>query len=102
MPNRVTSVMDQMEEQGGALRDKVSDTVSEVKENVAGMGRTAAQKIDENRDAAASGLEKAASAIEDKAGALPGGEKVNDLANVTADKLRSTADYACGRTTGTP
>lgn len=85
--------MDQMEEQGGALRDKVSDTVSEVKENVAGMGRTAAQKIDENRDAAASGLEKAASAIEDKAGALPGGEKVNDLANVTADKLRSTADY---------
>jgi ElaB/YqjD/DUF883 family membrane-anchored ribosome-binding protein len=57
------------------------------------LGRTAAAKIDENRDAATSGLETAASTLREKADSLPGGDKVTSLAHTTADKLSSTADY---------
>lgn len=57
------------------------------------LGRTAADKINENRGPAASGLEKAASTVHEKAASLPGGEKVADLAHTTADKLASTAEY---------
>ena len=53
----------------------------------------AADKIDDNREAAASGLDKVASAIHEKADSLPGGEKVSSLAHATADKVSSTADY---------
>jgi ElaB/YqjD/DUF883 family membrane-anchored ribosome-binding protein len=53
----------------------------------------AAEKIDGNRDAAASGLDSAASAIRRTAGSLPGGERVSDMAHATAGKLSNTADY---------
>ena len=64
-----------------------------MKDKVAELGRTAANKIDENRDAAASGLESAASALHEKADSLPGGEKVTSLAHATAQKLSTSADY---------
>ena len=70
-----------------------TDTATEGKENVPDLGSTAAHKIDENRDAAASGLEKAASALHEKAESLPGGEKVASIAHATAENLSSTADY---------
>lgn len=57
------------------------------------LGRTATDKIDEDRGAVATGLDKAASALHEKAESLPGGEKVTSLAHATADKLSSTADY---------
>ena len=44
-------------------------------------------------DAAAGKLDKAASALHEKAESLPGGEKVSSLAHATAEKLSSTADY---------
>jgi hypothetical protein len=46
-----------------------------------------------NRDAAASGLENAAVALQGKADRLPGGDKSAGLAHATAEKLRSTAGY---------
>jgi ElaB/YqjD/DUF883 family membrane-anchored ribosome-binding protein len=64
-----------------------------VKDKVSDLGRTAADTIDENRGAAASGLEKAASALHENAGSLPGGEKVSSLAHAAAEKLSSTAGY---------
>ena len=39
------------------------------------LGHTAADKIDVNRDAAAGGIEKAASALHEKADSLPGGKR---------------------------
>lgn len=71
----------------------LSSTATQVKDKVSEAGRTAADKIDEKRGAAAGGLEKAASALHEKAESLPGGEKVTSLAHATADKLSSTADY---------
>jgi ElaB/YqjD/DUF883 family membrane-anchored ribosome-binding protein len=57
------------------------------------MGRAAAEKIDENRSAAAGGLDSAASALHQKADKLPGGESVKGAAHTAADALSSTADY---------
>ena len=47
----------------------------------------------QHRGAAATGLDKAASALHDKAESLPGGEKVTSLAHAAADRMTSTADY---------
>ena len=78
---------------GRSVTDKVSDAATEMKDKVADLGRTAADKINENRGATASGLEKAASTIHENAASLPGGEKVAELAHSTADKLTTTAEY---------
>ena len=96
MPNKATSLKDpamKADDDSSTLGEKLSDTASKVKDKVSDMGQTAADKIDENRDAAADGLEKAAAALHENAEGLPGGEKVSDLAHVTAEKLNSTAEY---------
>jgi len=73
--------------------DKISNAASQAKNKLADLGRTAAQKIDSNRQAAAGGLQDAASTLHDKADRLPGGEKVSNLAHTAADKLSATASY---------
>ena len=97
MPNQAKALKDPAREpaddDSSTLGDKLSDTASKVKDKVSEMGQTAADKIDDNRDAAAGGLEKAAMALHENAEGLPGGEKVSDLAHVTAEKLNSTAEY---------
>ena len=75
------------------LGEKLSDTATQVKDKVSNLSRTAADKLDENRDATAGSLNKAAAALHEKAESLPGGEKVTNLAHATAEKLSSTADY---------
>jgi hypothetical protein len=46
-----------------------------------------------NRETAVGSLETAASTLHEKAGSLPGGERVAGIAHSTADKLSATADY---------
>ncbi len=75
------------------VSDKISGTASQMKDKVSDFGKTAIDKIDENRDTAASGLDSAASTLHENAESLPGGEKVASLAHSAADKLTSTADY---------
>src|SRR5947199_5692247 len=75
------------------IGEKFADTAGQMKSKISGLGRTAADKIDENRDAVAGGFEKTASRLHEKAGSLPGGEKVNDLAHAAAEKLQCTAGY---------
>jgi hypothetical protein len=70
------------------MGEKLSDTAAQVKE-VSDFGRTAADKIDENRDAAAGGLDKAASALHEKAESYPAAKRLNGLAHATAEKLNS-------------
>ena len=76
-----------------ALMDKLSDTAARLKEKAAGVSRAAAEKIDENRDTAAGGLERAATALHRNAETMPGGEKVSSVAHATAEKLSATAGY---------
>ena len=69
------------------------DVSTQFKDKVASVGRAAGEKIDANRQVAASGLENAASTLHENADSLPGGEKVSEMAHAAADKLGATADY---------
>jgi ElaB/YqjD/DUF883 family membrane-anchored ribosome-binding protein len=93
MPNKAAAFNTAGTAQTSDLKEKVSDAAGQVQDKLASVGRNAADKIDENREGAASGLEKAASTLHDKADSLPGGEKVTSIAHATADKLSSTAEY---------
>jgi ElaB/YqjD/DUF883 family membrane-anchored ribosome-binding protein len=84
---------DQITTEPHTLGEKISDSAEQVKDKAAELGKSAVNKIDESREGAASGLQKAATAIHEKAEKLPGGEKVTSLAHSTADKLTATADY---------
>jgi hypothetical protein len=68
-------------------------TVSKVTDKVAETATQVKDTVDANRNVAAQGLEQAASTIRDKAGSLPGGDTVTDLAQTAADKLTATAGY---------
>jgi len=91
-PDR-SALQDRLEDGASTLGDKISDTAAQVKQKASDLGQMAADKIDNNRDKAASGLDKVATALYDQAEGLPGGGKVTSLAHATADKLSSTADY---------
>jgi hypothetical protein len=73
--------------------EQISDMASQAKNKISGLGRAAADKIDDNRDNVAGGLETAASTLHEKAGSLPGGETISGIAHSAADKLSTTADY---------
>jgi ElaB/YqjD/DUF883 family membrane-anchored ribosome-binding protein len=70
-----------------------ADSIGMSKGKAAEMGQKVADKIDENRGAAASGLETAANALREKADTLPGGEKVANAAHATANAVGVAADY---------
>ena len=70
-----------------------ADSLSTSKGKAAEMGQKVADKIDENRGAAASGLESAAGALRERADTLPGGEKVANAAHATANAVGVAADY---------
>ena len=93
MPNKSQAIKNMESDDSWPVREKLTDAAGEVKQKVSELGRSATNKIDENRDAAASGLKEAASILDEKAEGLPGGEKITGLAHATADKLSSTADY---------
>ena len=93
MSNQSTSFSNPLADEPSTLGEQLSDTAAQVKDKVSDLGRTAVNTIDQNRDAAAGGLEKAASALHEKAESLPGGEKVSSLAHGAAEKLNSTAGY---------
>lgn len=72
---------------------RMSDTVEQTRSKINELGSAAADRIDQNRMAAASGLEGAAGTLHQRADQLPGGERVSGMAHSAADKLSATADY---------
>lgn len=93
MANETTSFVDGATNEHLTLGEKISDAAGQMKDKVSDIGRTAVTKIDENRDAAAGGLQKAATALHQNAGSLPGGEKVSGMAHAAAESLSTTATY---------
>ena len=69
------------------LPDQVTDAAFAVKDKVNDLSRSATEKMEATRVAAAGGLDSTASALHNS------GEKVADLAHGTADKLNSGAKY---------
>ena len=88
MPNSRPEIQDEPN-----FSDRGFDAVDQAKSKITEFGAAAADKIDQNRGAAASGLEGAAETLHQKADHLPGGEKVSGLAHSAADKMSATADY---------
>jgi ElaB/YqjD/DUF883 family membrane-anchored ribosome-binding protein len=73
--------------------DGAEPTVSKVTNKVSETATQVKDQVNANRTVAAQGLEHAASTIREKADSLPGGETVSDLAHTAADKLTATAGY---------
>jgi hypothetical protein len=89
--SRVTIVGSTVEEM--KMPTPNADSLGMPKGKGAELGQKVVDKIDENRGAAASGLESTASALREKADTLPGGEKVADAAHATANAVGVAADY---------
>ena len=77
-----------------AASDRAFDAVEQTKRKISEFGAAAADRVDQNRGAAADGLEGAAETLHQKAEQLhQGGERVSDMAHTAAEKLSATADY---------
>jgi ElaB/YqjD/DUF883 family membrane-anchored ribosome-binding protein len=76
-----------------ATGDALSERAAEAKSKLSDFARTTAGAVDENRSAAADGLDTAASTLRARAGVLPGGERVSGMAHAAADRLSTTANY---------
>ena len=76
-----------------SFNEQVSDATREIRNEGAALSGAATDRIDENRHAAADGIDKAASALHENAENLPGGEKAARLAHTAADKLGASAQY---------
>jgi ElaB/YqjD/DUF883 family membrane-anchored ribosome-binding protein len=72
---------------------ELAERASEAKDSISDMARTATKKVDEGRSMAADRLEGVASAVQERVGELPGGQRVKELASAASDRLSTTADY---------
>jgi hypothetical protein len=73
------------------------DIASQVKSTVADLGHKAAETIDAQRGAAASGIDSASANLHGRAEDIAaGGQRAASFAHGAADKLNLTADYIRG------
>ena len=93
MASRNTPVDNPMADKTVAFGKELADRASEAKDSVSDMARTAAKTIDEGRSMAADRLESAASAVHERVGELPGGQRAKEIASAAADRVSTTADY---------
>lgn len=94
MPNNYpNSSDDKLTDEAKTLATKLSESTSQLKDKVSEYGRKAADTIDQNLGAAATGLDKAAATLHEKAENLPGVDKISSMTHSAADKLSATAGY---------
>jgi hypothetical protein len=73
------------------VKDRISDMASKVKDKA---GQVAvSEKFGQQRGNAAEGLDRAASAIHERAESVPGGPKLVKMTHSVADGMESTASY---------
>ena len=75
------------------MTEKVSGAASQAPTKASTLGQMVADKVEQRRGAAADGMDSAATALHEKANALPGGQKVASAAHRAANALGATADY---------
>ena len=93
MPSETTRPDNLMVDAAARVGDTIANAAAAAKSAVSDFGRNAAATADDNRGAAARGLQTAASTRRQNADRLPGGETVTSVAHAAADTLTSTADY---------
>src|SRR5688572_16275103 len=77
----------------GGIRDKAAEFTSRVKDKAGQVGSTVSETVSRQRETAAGGLDRVASTLHDKAGSVPGGAKVEQVAHKIATGMESTASY---------
>ncbi len=75
------------------LGRSVAERARQATESMTDVVKDAARRIDDRRSTAADGLDSAAATIHGRAGDLPGGARVQELAHAAADRLTTGADY---------
>jgi ElaB/YqjD/DUF883 family membrane-anchored ribosome-binding protein len=93
MASRNTPVDKSVADKTASFGKELADRASEAKDSMSDMARTAATKVDEGRSMAADRLDGVASAVQERVGELPGGQRVKEFASAAADRLSTTADY---------
>lgn len=93
MASRNTPADGSVVDKTASFGKELVDRASEAKDSMSDMARTAATKIDEGRSMAADRLDGVASAVQERVGELPGGQRVKEFASAATDRLSTTADY---------
>jgi ElaB/YqjD/DUF883 family membrane-anchored ribosome-binding protein len=93
MASRTTPVDNPMADKTASFGNELADRAIEARDSMADMARTATRNVDEGRSMVADRLDSAASAVQERVGELPGGQRVKELASAAADRLSTTADY---------
>ncbi len=94
--NESTQIADQAAEMARKAKESIAETAKTMKDKTQEFGRTAVNKIEENRVSAASALHSAASSLHQSAAKLP---NVPDIAHSTAEKVDAMATYMEGHDT---
>src|SRR5688572_30747237 len=71
----------------------MSDLASKVKDKAGRVADTLSEKLGRQRGNAAEGLDRAASAIHERAESVPGGPKLVEMTHSIAGGMESTASY---------
>jgi hypothetical protein len=80
-----------LSESAAKVGDKIADAASQVRERASEFGRSAAQKVDEQRASTAATLKSTADSL--RSSGQSSSQAISDAANRTAEKLDSTANY---------
>jgi hypothetical protein len=75
------------------VKDRVSDIATKVKDKAGHAAGTVSDRLDQQRETAAEGLERAAATMHDRAESVPGGPKMVNLTHSIAGGMESTASY---------
>ena len=78
---------------GNEMVENAKTAARDLTQRVRDSASGAAAAFGDSRSTAANGFDTAASALQKKAGDLPGGDTVQNFARSTADRLSSSAEY---------
>jgi hypothetical protein len=93
MASRNTPVGNRSGDKTASFGNELADQATEAKDSTSDMAAVATTKVDEGRSMAADRLNSAVSAVQERVGELPGGQRVKELASAASDRLSTTVDY---------
>ena len=97
MPSKNPADEQTMADKAQAFGQDVADRAADARDSIVDMTRSGIEKgaeaLEEGRSTTADRLDSVASSVRDRAGNLPGGEKVRAFAQGAADRLNTGADY---------
>jgi len=93
MASRNTPVGNRLADKTASFGNELADRATEAIDSMSDLAEAAAKKVDEGRSRAADHLDSAVSAVQERVGEVPGGQRVKELASAATDRLSTTAEY---------